>query len=148
MKYALRPQRQNNVFPSLFDDFITRNRFEGRNHKFAEKAALPAVNVKEDEKGFTLELLVPGRTKADFKIELKENILSISAEQKDLNEESVEYSVKEFSSKPFTRRFNLPEDKIDNEKIHASYEAGVLSLSLPKRPEEVKKEISRDIKIS
>ena len=147
MKYALKPHHRNNVFPSLFDDFITRNRFEGRSHKFADRAALPAVNIKEDEKAFTLELLVPGRTKTDFKIELKENILTVSAEQKG-QDDVVEYSLQEFSFKPFTRRFNLPEDKIDNEKIHASYEAGVLRLILPKRPEEVKKEISRDIKIS
>lgn len=148
MKYALRPNHRNNIFPSLFDDFITQNRFEGRNHQFASQAALPAVNIREDEKAFTLELFVPGRTKADFKIELKENVLSISAELKTTDEESLEYSAQEFRFEPFTRRFNLPEERIENEKIKATYEAGVLKLSLPKRPEEVKREIRRDIKIS
>jgi len=148
MKYALSTKNKNNVFPSLFDDFITRGLFEGANHKFADRAALPAVNIKEDEKSFGLELLVPGRKKEDFMIELKDNILTISSEKMTSETEGEDFSHQEFTFESFTRKFNLPEDRIDTEMIIASYEAGVLRVNLPKRPEEVKKKTSRNIKIS
>ncbi len=148
MKYALSTQRNKNIFPSLFDDFVTRGLFEGRNHKFADRAALPAVNIKEDEKSFGLELLVPGRKKGDFHIDLKDNILSISFEKGTSEKGDEAFSHQEFSFESFTRKFNLPEDRIETEKILASYEAGVLRVDLPKRPEEVKKDNSRSIKIS
>jgi HSP20 family protein len=148
MKYALSTQRKNKVFPSLFDDFVTRGLFEGHNHKFADRAALPAVNIKENEKSFGLELLVPGRIKDDFHIELTDNILSISFEKATSETGTEEFSHQEFTFESFTRKFNLPVDRIDTEKIAATYEAGVLSVKLPKRPEEVKKETSRSIKIS
>ena len=149
MKYALSTRPRNNVFPSLFDDLITRNLFEGRDHNFADRAALPAVNIKENENFYELELMVPGRTKSDFHIELKENILSVSFEKTESSEESGEdFSHQEFTFESFTRKFTLPEDRVDNDKITATYDAGILKVNLPKSPEEVKKEVSRNIKIS
>lgn len=148
MKYALSRRPRNNGFPTLFDDFITRSLFEGRDHNFADRADMPQVNIKENEKAFELELLVPGRVKTDFQIELKDNILTVASEARPKVEEGVEYTHQEFAFKSFTRTFTLPEDMIDREKIRASYEAGVLKLNLPKKPEEMKKEVTRNIKIS
>ena len=126
--------------PSLFDDdfwpvFTTRT------------SSMPAVNIKEDEKKFTLELAVPGMDKKDLKIDINEDVLTISSETKDENEESRDgYRRKEFSYSSFCRSFQIPEN-INQEKIEANYKDGILTVVLPKIEEE-KNKITRQIKIS
>lgn len=106
----------------------------------------PPVNITDNTNNYLVELLVPGYAKADFKVKLEENILTISAEQKqaDLVEGS-KMVRKEFSLKAFKRSFTL-DDKMDTENISAKYENGLLQLTLPKK-EEVKPEV-KDINIS
>jgi HSP20 family protein len=106
----------------------------------------PAVNIREDEKRFTLDLAVPGIDKKDLKIEINEDVITISSEQK---EEKVEtrddFKRKEFSYSSFCRSFYLPEN-VNKDKIEANYKDGILTVELPK--EEVEKaKISRQIKI-
>ncbi len=106
----------------------------------------PPVNITDNAESYLVELLVPGYSKADFKVKLAENILTVSAEQKQA--EAVEGSKivrREFSLKAFKRSFTL-DDKMDTENISAKYENGLLQLTLPKK-EEVKPQ-AKDISIS
>jgi len=126
--------------PSFFDDdfFPVLSTRSG---------SMPAVNIREDEKRFLLELAVPGMEKKDLKIDINDDLLTISSEIKNETEESREgYKRKEFSYSSFCRSFQLPEN-INKEKIEAAYKDGILSVSLPKAEEE-KNKISRQIKVS
>ena len=110
---------------------------------------LPAVNVKETPENFIVEMAAPGMKKEDFKVELNNNVLTISSEQKQENEEKENdrYTRKEFSYQSFQRSFQLSREAVDADNIQAKYENGVLHLTIPKR-EEVKQKPSRLINIS
>jgi HSP20 family protein len=110
-------------------------------------SSMPAVNIKEDDKRFMLDLAVPGIDKKDLKIDINEDLLTISSETKNESEESKDgYKRKEFSYTSFCRSFQIPEN-VNREKIEASYKDGILSVSLPKFEEE-KNKISRQVNIS
>ncbi|MCU0455789.1 MAG: Hsp20/alpha crystallin family protein [Bacteroidales bacterium] len=109
-------------------------------------SSMPAVNIRENEKNFTLDLAVPGMDKKDLKIDINEDVLTISAETRNENEENNEgYKRKEFSYTSFCRSFYLPEN-VTKEKIAASYKDGILSVELPKNDEE-KAKLTKQIKI-
>ena len=85
--------------------------------------------------------------KKDLKIDINEDVLTISSETKNETEESNDgYKRKEFSYSSFCRSFYLPEN-VNRDKIEASYKDGILSVELPKMEEE-KNKISKQIKIS
>ena len=110
-------------------------------------SSMPAVNIREDEKKFTLDLAVPGIDKKDLKIDINEDVLTVSSETKNEMEENRDgYKRKEFSYSSFCRSFQIPEN-VNREKIEANYKDGILSISLPKFEEE-KNKISRQVKIS
>lgn len=135
-----------NDFPLLFDDAFTKNFLEKPSRIFST----PAVNIKETEKSFELDLAVPGMDKTDFKIELKNGGITISAQHENKVEENNEkehYSRREFSYKSFSRSFVLAEDLVDTEGINAKYENGILNLSIPKKTN-TQINVSREIKIS
>jgi HSP20 family protein len=127
-------------FPSLFDDdFFTANTNRPN--------VLPAVNIREDEKNYILELAVPGMDKKDLKIDIDEDVLTISSEQKNETEDKREgYTRKEFSYTSFVRSFYIPEN-VNRDQINANYKDGILNVSFPKQEEE-KKKITREVKIS
>jgi HSP20 family protein len=125
-------------FPSLVENFLNNNFENVVSPNFYN--TLPAVNVIENENGFKLELAAPGLKKEDFKINVAENVLTISAEKKAENEEKTEkYTRKEFSYGSFKRSFTLAKS-IDGEKINATYADGVLAIELPKKEEAKPKE--------
>ena len=110
--------------------------------------SLPAVNIREDGKAFYLDLAVPGMDKKDLRIEVKDDMLTISSEHKEeKNEEQDGYKRKEFSYNSFCRSFYLPED-VNSESIGANYRDGILNVEIPKLDEEKKKEKNREVKIS
>lgn len=130
------------TFRSMMSDFFDTDKFF--NDDFFRKAALPAVNVIENEKNFDLELAAPGMKKDDFKINVENGVLSISAEKKEEKEEKDKnYTRREFSYNSFARSFTLPENA-NADEINARYENGVLRLSIlkkvPSKP--AKKEIA------
>jgi HSP20 family protein len=105
----------------------------------------PATNVIENENGFELELASPGLSKEDFKINVENQVLTISSE-KEVNSEQKEknYTRKEFMISSFSRSFTLPKS-VDIDRIKAEYKDGVLKVELPKREEEntkIQKQIS------
>lgn len=100
--------------------------------------ATPSVNVAENGAEYRLEVAAPGLTKEDFKVNIEDNILTISAEKTMENEtkEGEKFLRREFGYSTFKRSFTLPET-VDIANIKATYENGVLHLTLPKT--EVKK---------
>lgn len=112
-------------FPTLMDD-IFRD-FSDSND------TLPAVNIKEDETSFMVEVAVPGLAKDDININVENNVLTISSEKKAENEETKEnYTRKEYSYQSFKRSFNLPKDIVDSDKIEAAHVNGELKITIPK----------------
>ena len=110
-------------------------------------SSMPAVNIREDEQNYSLELAVPGIDKKDLKIDINEDVLTISSEAKNVNEEEKDgYKRKEFSFSSFCRSFYIPEN-VNRDKIGASYKDGILTVELPKQEEE-KTKITRQVKIS
>ncbi|HUR66094.1 MAG TPA: Hsp20/alpha crystallin family protein [Chitinophagaceae bacterium] len=100
----------------------------------ATKGFVP-VNVKETEKAYRLEVIAPGFGKADFKVNVDDKLLTISAEASGslgTKEEKEKQIRREYSYRSFKRTFTLDE-KIDATKIEASYINGVLQLNLPKK---------------
>src|SRR5664279_2202051 len=99
----------------------------------------PAVNIREDDKNYVLDFAIPGLEKKDMKIDINEDVLTVSSELKKGSEENKNgYKRKEFSYSSFSRSFYLPEN-VNREKIEAAYKDGVLSVSLPKQEEEKSK---------
>jgi HSP20 family protein len=110
-------------------------------------SSMPAVNIKEDEKSYTLDLAIPGIDKNDLKIDINEDVLTLSSETKNETEENTDgYRKKEFSYSSFCRSFYIPEN-VNRDQIAANYKDGVLSVTLPKQ-EVDKTKLSREIKIS
>lgn len=95
-------------------------------------------NVVKNENGFVLEFAIPGFTKEDFLVRMEDKKLLVKLEKEQTDERT--YVKQEFDYSSFEKKFNLPED-IDTEKIKATYENGVLSISLEKL-EKVTKEIN------
>jgi len=123
-------------FSRFFDDFFTRDLsktwfdFPSFNNKH-----IPAVNIKEREGEFEVEVAAPGLQKEDFKVALEDRMLVISAEKKLENEDSEkDYKRKEFYYSSFRRAFELPEN-VEEDKIKAKYENGLLVLNIPKKEE-------------
>lgn len=135
-------------FPTLFDDLFSRELFNWNNSNFSSTSTtVPSVNIKETDDSFEVEMAAPGMEKKDFKIALEGNTLTI-ASQKQRSEEKKEegYSRREFSYQSFQRSFVLPRDVVDDSKIAARYENGLLHLTIPKL-EEARKKAPRLIEI-
>ena len=115
------------LFSGIMNDF-DREVFKNENCNVYN----PAVNIMEDDKQFTLELAAPGLKKDDFKINLDNQVLTISKEAKEEKEEVKDnYTRKEFVYNSFSRSFKLPKFII-GEKIKADYKDGILRIALPK----------------
>ena len=133
---SFRPFYLSNLFD---DDFfpVSQNR----------TSSMPAVNIKEDEKKYSLELAIPGIDKNELKIDINEDVLTISSESKSETEENRNgYKRKEFSYSSFCRSFYIPEN-VNRDTIEANYKDGILTVGLPKQEEE-KTKITRQINIS
>tara|TARA_B100001093_G_scaffold193989_1_gene186526 strand:- start:118 stop:543 length:426 start_codon:yes stop_codon:yes gene_type:complete len=124
--------KQIPFFPSLIDDFM----YNDWNVKVPSLSSrIPAVNIKELDSQFEIELAVPGKEKDDFEIDLEDGILSISSTQEDKKlDDKEKFTRREFSYNSFKRSFSLP-DSVDHTKIDANYKGGVLKLLLPKYKE-------------
>ncbi len=129
--------RRDNWLPSVFDDLFNSDWLPSNDRINHIGTHIPAVNVKESNDRFHVEVAAPGMKKEDFEIELDKNLLTISSEikeeHKDENKDE-KFTRREYSYRSFKRSFNLP-DSIDNSKITANYVDGVLNIELPKREE-------------
>lgn len=129
-------KRSNVLFPSVVNEFFRPDWFGGSENY---QVAVPAVNIRESELDFQLELAIPGRKKEDFNIEVDKDVLTVSAEQRAEDTVQVEnYTRREFSYSAFKRAFTLPET-VNVDAVNATYEDGVLRFVLPKKQEALPK---------
>lgn len=127
-------KRNGGFWPKMIQDFFGADPFAwDEKFGFPEKAIeVPSANVIENDKEFKLELSAPGFDKKDFKVEVNDGILSISAEKEQKKEEEKEnYRKKEFSYSSIRRSFSLPENTMED-KIDAKYDNGILKVLIPK----------------
>ena len=120
--------------PSVFDDFFKPwNEWFDNSGLPGRAMNVPAVNITEQKDAYLVSLAVPGLKKEDFKIGVDGNMLTISSEKEENKEEKDKrFTRKEYNYSSFSRSFTLPEE-INQEKIEAKYEDGVLKISLPRR---------------
>ena len=134
---------KNSWFPTVFDEFMNSS-FTPRTGTTA-----PAINVKEDEKAYTMELAAPGIKKEFCRVSLnKEGNLCIAIESKTEHTEEDKkqhYLRREFSYTNYQRNYTLPEDVV-KDQIAARVENGILTVTLPKQ--EKAEKVSKDIEIS
>lgn len=150
---TLTVRKNGSLFPSLVNDFFERDRLlpdlldleSTLLNRWSTDLRVPSANIIENTKDFKIELAAPGLEKKDFKIEVDNDYLTISAEKEEKKkEENEDFRRREFSYNSFSRSFLLPDNTI-SDKIDAKYEDGILRLSIPKKEVAVtktKKEIS------
>jgi Molecular chaperone (small heat shock protein) len=121
--------RNSNLLPDVFS---MMDRFLSDDFQTGFISVKPSVNILEGENAYTLELMAPGLQKHDFKIAVDKNLLTISYEKKESQEENKEnYVRREFSFQSFKRTFTLNEN-LNTDGIEAKYENGILYVTLPK----------------
>ena len=129
---------RRNRMPGLLDEFFGTD-WLNDNYMRDFTPTVPAVNISEDNQEYRIEVAVPGLNKKDVKIDLHNNVLTISSEKKEDTEEKKEdYMRREFYYSSFKRSFTLPET-VDRDKIKASHNEGILTVNIPKKPEAVEK---------
>lgn len=122
-----------NTFPSLksiVEDFWNTDGFLSQS--LFSKSMYPTVNIIDKDKAYELKVSAPGFKKEDFKVANENGLLTISAEKSsEHTEEKENYLRKEFSTSSFSRSFRLP-DNISEDQIKATYQDGLLNISLTK----------------
>jgi len=140
------PSSFTGLVDQIFQDNLSRffnDDFWGSDSP-AQRPAVP-VNVQETDTTYEMELVAPGLKKEDFKLNVVNDMLTVSFEHREENnQENNNWLRQEFRMQSFSRNFNL-DDTIDANKISARYEDGILHLTLPKK--ENAKKISRTINI-
>ncbi|HEX2847675.1 MAG TPA: Hsp20/alpha crystallin family protein [Chitinophagaceae bacterium] len=148
VRFGRRPFEKS--FNNLVDDLFSELPVLYRNGSDTVFKGFAPVNIKETDKGYSLEVIAPGFEKSDFKVNVDQDVLTVSAEKKQEVKENAENSNtekhvrREYSFRSFKRSFTLDE-KIDAAGIDAKYNNGVLVLNLPKR--EVVKATAQEINI-
>jgi HSP20 family protein len=123
-----------NDLTDFFDDFTGKVKVQWR----------PVSDVYEDEEKITVEVELPGIDPKDVVITTELNCLTIKGEMPDIYKEKKSFFRAERLRGSFTRSFSLPLS-VESEKILATYNKGVLTITIPKRPETVPRKV--DIKV-
>ena len=138
--------RTRSAWPNLVEEFFNGDLFP-RFLDAESKQSLPAVNIVESKDDYRIDVAAPGLNKEDFKVNLENNVLTVSSEKEEKQEDKDEKVMrKEFSYYSFSRSFTLPLT-VNAEKIRATHKDGILQVIIPKK-EEAKEKPSREIKIS
>jgi len=136
---------KNSWFPTVFDDFLNTDFMPRTN------ATAPAVNVKENEKAYTMEIAAPGIKKEFCRVSIgQDGNLCVAIENKFEHKEEEKkshYIRREFSYSNYEQNYSLPED-VDKDKIVAKVEHGILTIELPKLKKEEQKKLTKTIDIS
>ena len=136
----------NDFVPTTFSHLIDRflNESNGRSGGSAY-SFVPKVDIIETETAFEIHMAVPGMEKEDFRIDLKERVLTLSGERK-LTKENKEKNFRSMETHygAFGRSFVLPEN-VDADKIEAKYNNGILEVLVPK---DEKKLLKTTIKVA
>lgn len=123
--------------PASFSGML--DRFFNDSFSAAYKQFNPAVDIAEDEKSYQIHVAVPGVKKQDFKIDLVDGKLTVSGERKlEDKKEGKNYHSLETQYGSFSRSFFIPED-VKEDLVEATYEEGLLKITLPKKEKKVSK---------
>lgn len=131
---TLDPFREFRLMPlsGLFEDVFAPLRADMPS---VPAAWMPRADIRETEKEYVIDLSLPGMRKEDMKVEIKDDVLTVSGEKKSEKEEKGKaWLRRESSYGSFLRSFTLPEG-LHSENIKASYKDGVLTLSMQKPPQ-------------
>ena len=135
--------KNNDWFPTVFDDFFN-NGFMPRANSTA-----PAVNVKESDKEYTMELAAPGIKKEYCRVGINdEGFLTIAIENKQEHkheDKNHHYLRREFSYSNYEQNYTLPDD-VEKDNISAKVEDGILTITMPKTAP--KEKVTKSIEIS
>ena len=135
---------KNSWFPTMFEDFLNSDIMPRTN------TTAPAVNVREDEKAYTMEVAAPGIKKEFCRVSINdEGNLCVAIENKMEHKEEEKkhhYLRREFSYTNYEQTYILP-DEVDREHISAKVEDGILSIEMPKLAPEPEKKLDRTIEI-
>ncbi len=119
-------------YDTMFTDLLGTDRLL-TNDFFLENKWVPAMNVKETDDRFEIEIAAPGFTKDDFNVSIENGVLRIEAENKEeMEKKEDDYTRREFNYNSFYRSFTLPENVNAEEMIDATYKRGILKLVLNK----------------
>ena len=133
---------RNSWIPTVFNDFMDTDFMPRAN------STAPAVNVKEDEKAYTLEMAAPGLKKEYCRVSVNEDgNLCVAIENKMEHKEEDKkqhYLRREFSYSNFEQSYTLPDD-VKKEEISAKVENGILTVTMPKETKEEQKKATRAI---
>lgn len=137
-------KRNQDLFGGLIDSLFNDSPLFSS--EVSRHFSIPAVNIKNTEDKFEIDVAAPGLKKEDFNIEVEDNMMKLSVNKSEENQKSEEgFSRKEFSYFNFQRSFTLPKNVVDTEKVEANYKDGILSIILPKQKEQ--KEIVKKITV-
>jgi HSP20 family protein len=135
---------RNSWIPTVFNDFMDTDFMPRAN------STAPAVNVKEDENAYTLEMAAPGLKKEYCRVSVNEDgNLCVAIENKMEHKEEDKkqhYLRREFSYSNFEQSYTLPDD-VKKEEISAKVENGILTVTMPKETKEEQKKATRAIEI-
>jgi len=141
----------NNFFPFNNEDVRSLLNFEDPfiGGFLDEDSLLPAMNVMEHKDNFSIEFAAPGFIKKDFEVSIEDNVLHVTGEKSEKEEEKDEdFTCKEFNYKSFKRSIVLPESVDLNQKVKATYKDGILNVNLLKKEEAIKGTSKKIIEIS
>ncbi len=132
-----------NDFEKIFDSFWDYPTVTSRVRK-------PSVDVRETEENYILEAELPGFDEKQIEVNVDKHVLHISSKKEESKAEQVpvekdEYLLRERALNSFDRSFSLPE-QVDEEHIAGEFKQGILTLTIPKRPEKKPKKI--DVKLA
>lgn len=128
--------------PDFVDEFLGKELFPNV-WDYSVCNHIPAVNVIETKEDFRIEIAAPGLHKEDFKIDLHNNMLTISSEKEEKKEEKDgKFMRREFGYSSFKRSFTLP-NFANTEKVQASHKDGILNIVIPKKEEAKEKPVRR-----
>jgi len=130
------------LFPDFFTDidrFFDQDLFRMPTQMMAN---MPAVNIRENENDFSIEVAAPGMKKEDFHIDVEDRMLTIGSQKEENKTDQKEnYTRREYNYSAFSRSFRLPES-VKEEEINARYEDGLLKITVPK-PKETERQRKR-----
>ena len=130
-----------NLFDTLFDETFSRM-LPIHQALSGHRTPRPDANIKNTAEGYNIELAVPGLSRSDINIESEGDQLYIFAESSDANTNvNASFSTQEFSYSSFNRTFSLPKG-VDIDLIEARYDAGILTVRIPKMSEVPRKKIT------
>ena len=137
-------RKSQNWLPGIFNDFFGNEWVEKTN------SASPAINIKESENEYEVEVAAPGMTKDDFSIKIDaDNQLIVSMEKKEEHKDENKkerYLRREFAYTQFQQIMILP-DNVEKDKIEAKVENGVLQIDIPKKQIAVEENKVKEIAI-